>query len=322
MKPWLRIFLILLGILLSVACILPLLIPIPPVGGTRPPRELADPDSLFLQVNDLQLHYKQAGEGGIPLILLHGFGASVFTWREVLEPLGEDQLVVAFDRPAFGLTERLLPPYPDDVNPYTPTAQANLTIALMDELGIDQAVLMGNSAGGTIALLTALEHPERVAALILVDPAVYAGGGAPDWVRPLLNLPQIDRLGPLIARTIRDQGPATIGASWHDPSKITPDIIEGFTRPLQAEGWDRALWEFTLASRDLNLETRLDELEMPVLVITGDDDRVVPTEDSIRLAQAIPGAELAVLPACGHLPQEECPEAFLQAVETFLANLP
>jgi pimeloyl-ACP methyl ester carboxylesterase len=65
---------------------------------------------------------------------------------------------------------------------------------------------------------------------------------------------------------------------------------------------------------------QLEELDVPVLVITGDDDRIVPTEQSVRLAQELPRAELVVIPNCGHLPQEECPEAFLQAVEAFLAR--
>jgi pimeloyl-ACP methyl ester carboxylesterase len=84
--------------------------------------------------------------------------------------------------------------------------------------------------------------------------------------------------------------------------------------------WDRALWEFTLASRDLKLSRRLEELRLPVLVITGDDDRIVPTAESLRLAEEIPGAQLAVIPDCGHVPQEECPQRFLQAVQGFLAG--
>ena len=86
---------------------------------------------------------------------------------------------------------------------------------------------------------------------------------------------------------------------------------------MQAENWDRALWELTVAGEDPGLAARLDELRMPVLVITGDDDRIVPTEDSLRLAREIPGAKLAVMPACGHVPQEECPAVFLAAVEGF-----
>jgi len=193
----------------------------------------------------------------------------------------------------------------------------------MDGLGIERAVLVGNSAGGTISLLTALEHPERVAALVLVDPGVYAGGGgAPGWALPLLNLPQVRRIGPLFVRNIREWGLELVATAWHDPSKITAEVIAGYTRPLQVENWDRALWELTLASRDSDLPARIGGLEMPVLVVTGDDDRIVPTADSIRVAGEIAGAELVVIPACGHVPQEECPNAFLEAVETFLSGLP
>ena len=322
MKRGRRVLLASLGVLLASAILLPLVVPIPPPGDTRPVSELAYPDSEFVDVGGLQIHLQRAGAGGLPLLLLHGFGASTFSWREVLTPLASDRRVVAFDRPAFGLTERPMPPFPGGISPYSPGAQVELAIGLLDHPGMDRAVLIGNSAGGTIALLAALEHPGRVAGLVLVDPAVYAGGGAPGWVRPLLKLPQLRRLGPLFVRSIRERGRDLIETAWHDPSRITPDVLEGYTRPLQAENWDRALWELTLASAESNLAARLGELDLPVLVITGDDDRIVPTEQSIRLAGEIAGAQLVVLPSCGHVPQEECPAAWLTAVESFLAELP
>jgi pimeloyl-ACP methyl ester carboxylesterase len=65
----------------------------------------------------------------------------------------------------------------------------------------------------------------------------------------------------------------------------------------------------------------LEELDLPVLVVTGEDDQVVPTEESVQAAEDIPGAQLAVFPDCGHVPNEECPEAFLDAVEPFLARV-
>ena len=96
----------------------------------------------------------------------------------------------------------------------------------------------------------------------------------------------------------------------------------GYQKPLQVANWDRALWELTASNEPSGLPARLAELDLPVLVITGDDDRIVPTEQSIRLASELPDAELVVVPACGHVPHEECPQAVMQAIEAFLANLP
>ena len=104
------------------------------------------------------------------LVLLHGLAASVFSWREVMEPLSAVGTVIAFDRPAFGLTGRPMPGDWADENPYSPEIQPNLTVSLMDKLGMEKAVLVGHSAGGTIAVHTALRHPDRVEALVLVDP--------------------------------------------------------------------------------------------------------------------------------------------------------
>jgi len=220
------------------------------------------------------------------------------------------------------LTERPLPGEWGSSNPYSAEAQAALTVGLMDALGLQRAILVGNSAGGTIALLTALMYPERVEALVLVDAAVYAGGGAPSWALPLLRLPQVRRLGPLFVRQIQASGAEFLGAAWHDPSRITPEVREGYSKPLRAQNWDRALWELTLASRPLSLDQRLGDVQVPVLVVTGDDDRIVPTEQSIRLAAEIPTATLVVIPDCGHVPQEECPGPFLEAVRQFLLARP
>ena len=321
MRCLLRAILILLGGLLLLVLVVPFLIPVPPLEGTVPVEQLADPDSRFADLNGVKVHYQVAGEGRPALVLLHGFAASVFSWREVMGPLAGSHTVVAFDRPGFGLTERPLPGQWEGPSPYSPEAQVDLTLALMDTLGIDRAVLIGNSAGGAVAMLTALTHPERVQALILVDPAIYRGGmQLPGVVRWLLGSPQARRLGPLFVRSIRNWGLEFGRSAWHDPSKITDEIWAGYTRPLQAENWDKGLYEVTLASRSLGLDKRLGELQMPVLVITGDDDQIVPTEQSIRLAGELPNAELVVVPNCGHVPHEECPEPFLAAVNSFLAE--
>jgi pimeloyl-ACP methyl ester carboxylesterase len=322
-KKVLWILLLILGLALAAVFIVPLLIPVAPLEDVVPPRQLADPDSRFLPVNGLAVHYKEQGEGELALVLLHGFGASVFSWREVMAPLAELGRAVAFDRPAYGLTERPLPGEWEGENPYSPDAQVALTVGLMDALGIDRAVLMGNSAGGTVAMRTALAHPERVTALVLVDPAVYGTGGmVPRWLRPLLDTPQMRRLGPLIARRIRSWGLDFARSAWHDPALITDEVWEGYLKPLKAQDWDRALWESTRAARPSDLRERLGDLNLPVLVVTGDDDRIVPTERSVQLAAELPDADLVVIPTCGHVPHEECPGPFLGAVVPFLERLP
>ena len=310
-----------LGISAAATLIGPLLVPVPPLENTVPPGQLADPDSRFATVGGVKLHYKQVGSGEPAMILLHGFAASTFSWREVMAPLGELGTVVAYDRPSSGLTERPLPGDWKGESPYSPDAQVKLLIGLMDVLSFQRAILIGNSAGGTVAMQAALRYPDRVRASVLVDAAIYRASEAPSWSKPLLRTPQLRRLGPLLVRSIGSQGERLLEMAWHDPSRITPAIRAGYRRPLQAENWDCGLWELTAAARDLRLGERVGEVRQPVLVITGDDDRIVPTAESIRLAHELPDAELVVIPACGHVPQEECPEQFLAAVKQFISRL-
>jgi len=317
-RPLGRIVLAGLVFVLLVVLVGPFLVPIPPLEGTRPTQELGDSESQFVEINGLSVHVRTLGQGEPVFVLLHGFGASLYSWLPVMDALGQMGRVIVYDRPAFGLTER--PLAWEGLNPYGPEAQVALVTGLLDHFGVQQAILVGHSAGGTVAMQVALAHPERVAALILVDPAVYAGG-LPQWLRPLLSTPQMRRLGPLLARQIQARGPETLELAWHDPARLSAATVELYQRPLQAENWDRALWEFTLASRPLDLAERLDELTLPVLVVTGDDDRIVPTADSLRLAGELPGAELAVISDAGHVPHEEQPEAFMDAVRAFLETL-
>jgi pimeloyl-ACP methyl ester carboxylesterase len=284
MKRLRKIILYTLGMLLLALLLGPFLIP--PLENTQPPAELAAPDSQFIEINGLTVRYKETGSGETVFLLLHGFAASEFSWREVMAPLAAYGRVIAFDRPAFGLTER--PLAWEGTNPYSQEGQIALTLGLMDALGVEKAILVGNSAGGTLSLSFALA--DRVTALVLVDPAVYAGGGSPAWIRPLFNTPQMQRIGPLFVRNIQDRGLDFAASAWHDPSKITDDIWEGYTKPLRVDNWDRGLWLLTTASQASGLAERVDEITHPTLVLTGDDDRIVPTAQSIRLAEEIPGA--------------------------------
>lgn len=315
---------LLLAMLLSVILV-PLFIPIPPLENTVTEQDLADENSQFVDVAEVTVHYKTSSntppEDSPTFILLHGFGANVFTWQEVIDELGVYGRVIAFDRPAFGLTERLMPGEWQE-NPYTPQAQVKLVVGLMDALGVDKAILMGNSAGGAIAAQVALEHPERVQALVLVDAAILKGGGAPAWTRPLLYTPQMNRVGPLIMRQFAGEpGLNFIKSAWSNPERLTEATLEGYRKPLQAHNWDKALWELTKASRWVKLEPRLPELTMPTLVISGANDNIVPSTESEKVARLIPDAQFALFDSCGHLPQEECPVVFVETVAEWLTTV-
>jgi pimeloyl-ACP methyl ester carboxylesterase len=307
-------------VLLLVILLGPLLVTVPPLTDTVAADTLAAPDGHYVNINALNVYYKAAGQGQPTFILLHGFGASLFSWREVMGPLSHIGQVIAYDRPAFGLTER--PMTWSGTNPYSPEGNMDLLLGLMDQFGVQKAILVGNSAGGTLAMQFTLAHPDRVQALILVDPAVYSGGSPAWWVSLFGDSPQMQHLGPLMVRSIQTSGIQLLTTAWHDPSKITPAILDGYTQPLKVDNWDQALWDYTLASHDTGLTGHLKEFKLPILVITGDDDRIVPTAQSVQLSGELPGASLVVIPNAGHVPQEERPGDFMQAVEQFLVQLP
>jgi len=275
--------------------------------------------SEFVNLVDHQVHIITAGnpDSDRLIVLLHGFGASSLTWQQVLEPLGQAAYVVAFDRAAFGFTER--PTSFGDLNPYSAAGQLKVIDGLVDLYGADkEVVILGHSAGGALALGYALDYPDKVDSLILEAPAVYGTGGSPGWLNWVFSIPQIDHLGPLAVASIASSGLDLLVESYTDPSMITAEVQASYTAPLKIDGWERAFWEFNKAPRSLNLVERLDDLRAPTLIITGDDDRVVATADSIKLNGDLPGSELVIIEGAGHLPNEEKPQEFVDAVLRFL----
>jgi pimeloyl-ACP methyl ester carboxylesterase len=305
--------------LIILITIVPLIWPVAPLENIESINALKDNDSQFININGINVHFKKAGTGEPYFILLHGFGASLFSWREIISPLSRYGTVIAYDRPAFGLTDR--PSYGQwsGKNPYSVDGQMDMLFEFMDMMSIPSAILIGNSAGGTIATLAALEHPNRVKALVEVDAAIFENENhLPAWTRELLFTPQADRIGPFLMRSIQKWGVKFLIRAWHDPEKITKDIMQGYQEPLHTQNWDNALFELFRAPQSQNIAMRLSELKMPVLVISGDDDRIVPTPSSIRLAKEIASSTLVIIHDSGHVPQEEQPVMFIQVIINFV----
>lgn len=304
--------------------IVPFLIPFESTG-TLTSAEAAGPGAEFVTVNGLEVHLETAdytGEGDDPpvIVLLHGFGASTFSWREVLQPLAEAGDVIAYDRPGFGFTER--PMEWTGENPYGTPGNLALLDALLADLAPDREVIVvGHSAGGLIAAEYARLNPDTVDRLVLVAPAVYTTGGLPGWLAPIVGLPQIQRLGPILVQGIATSGEQLLEQSFVDQAVLTDQVRQGYRAPLTVVGWEEGLWRFTSAPRDNALLANLDGVIVPTLLITGDADTVVPTIDTQRLATELAGAELVIIPRSGHLPHEEAPQPFVGAVFEWLGNV-
>jgi pimeloyl-ACP methyl ester carboxylesterase len=280
------------------------------------------PEKRFIDVNGFKVHYRMAGSGKPLVVLLHGSFLSLRSWRFVLDDLAKTTTVLAFDRPAFGYTSRPLPSKATGVS-YTPEAQCDLVIALMKKLGFSKAVLVGNSTGGTLALLCALRYPQHVEGVVLAGAMIYSGyatSEVPAFMKPAMKAltPLFSGLMKFLITKLYDRN---IRGFWHNKERLGDAVLAAFRSDLMHGNWSRAFWELFLETHHLQLENRLKTMSLRSLVITGEHDLTVKTEESIRLARELPCAELVVVPDCGHLPHEEQPEAFLVAVRKFLKRV-
>ena len=321
MKHWKKLIFASLIFACVTAALGPFFVPVTELDGLVLADEFAEADSKFIEVNNVNIHYKEAGAGEKTFILLHGFGGSTFSWREVMGDFAQQGRVIAYDRPAFGLTER---PMPENwvENPYGMKANVELLRGLLDAFGVDKAVLVGNSAGGGVSVAFALEYPERVESLILVDPGVGGGRGPqfPAWALPLMWTPQMRHLGPLMMRDYQETLPNTIQREWYDVAKLTDEIKQEYLKLFQIEKWDRAFYELTFAPAYPELRPLLPQLKVPVHIVAGQEDRLIRAFYFEAISTEIPNAELTLIPQCGHVPHEECPTQFMEAVINYLEN--
>ncbi len=313
---------IVLASILSLLLVGPFLIPVNS-SGTLTNVEAANAQfgdkSKFIEVVGHDVHYLTAGDPSSDklILLLHGFGANVSTWDLVLDELGTAGFVVAYDRAAFGFTER--PETWSGTNPYSSAGQLEVIQALVDEFGDGkEVVILGHSAGGNLAAAFAAANPESVDELILLAPAVYSTGGGPSWLNWIYDIPQLNHVGPALVSSIATSGLDLLQESYYDKSLVTDELKAKYTAPLKITGWEKAFWNYNKAPRTTGVDQNLAALTMPTLVITGDTDEVVATADSIRLAGELPNAQLVVIENCGHLPNEEKSQEFLTAVAGFL----
>lgn len=271
-------------------------------------------DSHFADIDGLRVHYQEKGSGP-PLVLIHGYTASTYTWKDVFEPLSREYRVIAVDLKGFGFTGK---PEGD----YTRRWQGELVIKLLDHLKIDRAILCGNSMGGEVSLNAAAHHPSRVNALVLIDSGgvTVSGGGS---VSP--GFMQTPLLGPAIvalALTSDSLVKSGLQKSFYDQSKVTADRVAAYYRPLKSRGGQRAAFLARVQAGTSPVEPEISQIETPTLILWGAEDALIPLEAGRKLKSLIKGSRLVILDNTGHVPQEESPERVIREIETFLSSLP
>lgn len=266
-------------------------------------------------VNGHHIAYLDEGEGDT-VILIHGFGGSMWQWEYQQTALARHARVITPDLLGAGLSDK------PDIE-YRPDQMLEFFVGFMDALHLPQATLVGNSMGAGLAIGMALTHPSRVSKLILID-------GLPDHVREKLTSPSIKRaLETSTPSWIVSFGNWLFGGFMiesvlkelvYDPALLTPAVVDrsnrnrqrpGLIAPLMTARENLPLWESGFARR-------LGEIAHPTLILWGEEDRVFPPAVGEELQRTIKGARLVRIPKAGHIPQWEQPALSNEAMIEFL----
>jgi pimeloyl-ACP methyl ester carboxylesterase len=256
-------------------------------------------------VHDQRIAYLDVGNGP-PVILIHGFGGSMWQWEHQQQALAQDFRVLTPDLLGSGLSDK------PDIE-YRPDQLLDFFVAFMNAVQIPQATLVGNSMGAGLAIGMALEHPTRVSKLVLI-------GGLPQQILLKLTSPSMRRaLESPVPPWVVSFGNWLFGGLMteailrelvYDPTLLTPAVIErsnrnrrrpGVIKPIMAAKNTLPLWETGFAPR-------LRTLSHPTMIIWGEQDRIFPRSVGEEIHHTIPGSQLVTIPAAGHLPQWEQPD--------------
>lgn len=306
----------------------PMLLPETTAADRLPRRTLARPSSRFVRIDGIEVHHEVHGPDDEPdagadvptLLLSHHFYGSTSVWDRLVPLLTDRHRVVTWDRPGFGLTERPVRGGRAE-NPYTRAAAARLGWSLLDALGVERAVLVGASAGGTNVLEMYAQAPDRVRALVLLAPAITGDVGAPPRLRPLLRSAQVRRVAPRVVERLAGEVTRERSTrSWADPSRAEEVDLAPYRDLMRVEGWSRGLWEVMTAEPPPDLRPVLRRIDVPTLVVTGAQDRTIAPRWGRWVAASVPGGRFALLPDCGHVPHQERPEELAAIVRPFLGG--
>jgi pimeloyl-ACP methyl ester carboxylesterase len=275
--------------------------------------EAAGLEARFAVVGGHRLRFVRTGRGP-SVVLVHGFGSSLYTWKDVIAGLAADHDVVALDLPGFGLSDR-----PPDLSiEELPRA----VVGLMDRLEIRSAALVGSSMGGAAVAIVAGRRPERASALVLVDAAGFhlGPGERPFFVRLAMS-----PLGGLLSRLPGQRLFVELALRdvLREPRLLTDERVAEYLQGTRQPGSPAAIRSLgaSLEERYGAVEDALPGVRAPALVVWGRDDGWIPVADAERFRAAIAGARLVTIAGCGHLPQEQKPQELLRVLLEFLSSV-
>ena len=268
--------------------------------------------SHFAEIDGIRIHYQEKGTG-TPLVLIHGYTSSTYSWKDVFEPLAKSFHVIAIDLKGFGFSGK-----PD--GDYSRRAQAVLVTHLLEHLKIDKAWLCGNSMGGEVALNVAVANPQRVAGLILIDSAGVEVPGSGSLAPSYLLIPVVGRV--LTGLALRSDKLVREGLekSFYDRTKITEERVAAYYLPLQTRGGQLAALRARTQWPMFPIEPDLDKITVPTLILWGAQDALIPVAAGHKLNALIKGSRLVTFENCGHLPQEEMPARVVDEITQFISG--
>ena len=275
--------------------------------------------SQFVELQPgLKVHYRDEGvRDGPTIVLIHGSNASLHTWEPWVKILGKDYRIISLDLPGHGLTGT----HPGGVYDYP--VFVDVVDRLMARLKVKSAVIGGNSMGGGTAWMFALAHPEKTDAVLLIDAA-----GAPQWQARkipigfrLARMPVVKELTRFIAP--RSMFESSIKTSMSVQSKIDDALVDRYWELNRFPGNREATMKrFALPHNNRQASKEgLAAIMVPVMIMWGEEDNLIPVESAKWFADALPGAKLVIYPEVGHIPMEEVPEQSANDVKVWLDSL-
>jgi pimeloyl-ACP methyl ester carboxylesterase len=268
----------------------------------RAPADLVD-------VAGVRLHLRDEGPTTArAVVLLHGIGSSLHTFDDWAKGLVPRYRMIRYDLPGAGLSG------PDPEALYSDERAVAQLLAVLDHLGVARATLAGNSIGGRLAWRFAAAHPDRVDRLILIAPDGYACPGF-DYGKP----PAV----PAVLEAMRFALPKwalrpNIAAAYADPARLTDAVLERYHALLLAPGNRAAMLDRMRQTVLVPPEPFLRGITVPVLLLWGQEDAMIPVANAQDYLAELPDARLVTLPGVGHVPQEEAPDESLAPVLEFL----